>query len=300
MVERIQLLRSVTPGSRPTGRQYGEPYFNLGDNQFGVFDSSNVARDLIGVPYFSANVNYNAGQPVNYQGKLYIALVSIVAAAWNLTQWSQVTGGGGVAKTQVFTANGTYTPSANLVSAIVEVVGGGGAGGGSSGTTNSIGGGGGGSGGYSRRALTAAQIGSSQSVTIGSGGTGAVNATGGSGTATSFGTLCVANGGVGGGVQSGGSGASVTGAVGDIAAGGSGGGAGSALSDVSYGPAISGAGGTGPFGGGGFGLGSGTSVGDPGKGYGAGGGGGRNVGSGAASAGGNGSPGVCIVTEYVH
>jgi hypothetical protein len=89
MVARIQLLRSITPGNRPAGKMYGEPYVNFGDNQFGVFDSSNVARDLIGVPMFSPSLSYIAGAAVNYQGAFYIAKAAVPAAAWNLAQWFQ-------------------------------------------------------------------------------------------------------------------------------------------------------------------------------------------------------------------
>ncbi len=79
---------------------------------------------------------------------------------------------------KVFTGSGTYTPSPGLVYAVIEVVGGGGGGGSfsdntCSGHSNYCGGGGGG-GGYARKTLTAAQIGSSQTVTIGAGGTGGV------------------------------------------------------------------------------------------------------------------------------
>jgi hypothetical protein len=88
MAAAIQILRSVTPGSRPSGRQYGEPYVNLGDNQFGIFDSSNVARDLLGVPMFSASLSYIKGAAVNYQGKLYISNQAISAAAFNPAQWN--------------------------------------------------------------------------------------------------------------------------------------------------------------------------------------------------------------------
>jgi hypothetical protein len=90
MVAKIQILRSVTPGSRPSGKTYGEPYVNFGDNQFGVFDSSNVARDLIGVPYFSAALSYIQGATVNYQGKLYQSITSVAAGAWNPAQWALV------------------------------------------------------------------------------------------------------------------------------------------------------------------------------------------------------------------
>jgi hypothetical protein len=66
-------------------------------------------------------------------------------------------------KVQVFTGNGTYTPSAGLVAAIIECVGGGGGGGGaaSNGANLFYIGAGGGAGSYSRAYKTAAQIGAS-------------------------------------------------------------------------------------------------------------------------------------------
>jgi len=85
-----KILRSLTPDNRPSGRTYGEVYVNLGDNQLGVFDNSNVARDLIGVPYFSSAKAYSVGNAVNFQGQLYIAIAAVSAGTWNPTQWSPV------------------------------------------------------------------------------------------------------------------------------------------------------------------------------------------------------------------
>lgn len=100
-----------------------------------------------------------------------------------------------------FTANGTYTPSAGLKYAVVEMCGGGGGGAGSvagSGTNASIGGSGSG-GGYIKFMLTPAQIGASQTITIGTAGTQGIGGTaGGNGGNTTFGTLATANGGTGG------------------------------------------------------------------------------------------------------
>jgi len=74
-------------------------------------------------------------------------------------------------KRVVITASGTYTPSAGLIYADVEVLGGGGGGGA---TTAAAGvadvGGGGGAGGYCRKLFTAAEIGASVAVTVGSAG----------------------------------------------------------------------------------------------------------------------------------
>src|ERR1700733_11610103 len=80
---------------------------------------------------------------------------------------------------QTFTTTGTYTPSAGMKYALIEVVGGGAAAGGNQAvTTGGSTGSGGGSGGYSRGIFTAATIGASQAVTIGAGGTGVSGANG--------------------------------------------------------------------------------------------------------------------------
>jgi hypothetical protein len=103
---------------------------------------------------------------------------------------------------QRFTTSGTYTPTTGMQYAIVEILGGGGAAGGSPATAAaqvSCASGGGG-GGYAKFFVTAAQVGASQTVTIGAGGVGAAGTTGGTGGSTSFGALAVASGGVGGNV----------------------------------------------------------------------------------------------------
>jgi hypothetical protein len=64
------------------------PFVNFADKQFSVVDSGQVAQDLVGVPFFSTLANYNAGQPVVFSGRLYIALVSVTAGAWNPAQWA--------------------------------------------------------------------------------------------------------------------------------------------------------------------------------------------------------------------
>jgi hypothetical protein len=87
----IKLLRSITPGSRPSSRTYGEGYFNFGDNQFGGFNSSNAPIDLVGVPYFSSAATYAAGAPVNNGGKFYTANIAISAGAFNSANWTQLT-----------------------------------------------------------------------------------------------------------------------------------------------------------------------------------------------------------------
>lgn len=88
MVAKIQILRSITPAARPSGKSYGEPYVNLADNQFGVFDSSNVSRDLLGVPIFSSAISYAAGTCVSSGATLWIAKAGgVPAGAWDPTKW---------------------------------------------------------------------------------------------------------------------------------------------------------------------------------------------------------------------
>jgi hypothetical protein len=101
---------------------------------------------------------------------------------------------------QVFNASGTYTPTVGMKWAIVEMVGGGAAGttvGATGGSFLLSIGSGGSSGGYIKALLTAAQIGASQSVTVGAGGT-TTGGAGNPGGASLFGALLQANGGNGG------------------------------------------------------------------------------------------------------
>jgi len=103
---------------------------------------------------------------------------------------------------QVFTASGTYTPSFGMRSCTVEIAGGGGGSGGCPATgafqyAVSCGGGGAG---YAKVLMTAAQVGASVTVTVGSGGSGGVagaNAGTAGGTST-FGSFISAAGGYGG------------------------------------------------------------------------------------------------------
>lgn len=102
---------------------------------------------------------------------------------------------------QTFTSSGTYTPTANMVYCIVELVASGGGGGGAAGVAaQSAGGGGGGAGGYAKKIFDATTIGASQVVTIGaSGAGGAAGANNGAnGAATSLGALLSGAGGGGG------------------------------------------------------------------------------------------------------
>jgi hypothetical protein len=211
---------------------------------------------------------------------------------------------------RVFTASGTYTPSPGLVGAIIECVGGGGGGGGTAAPGTFIYcGSGGGAGSYSRRLVTAAQIGASQTVTIGAQGNGgaAGNNNGTAGSDTSVGTLCIGKGGQGG-VSFAGNNATNGGlggiaGTGDFIVPGNPGGAGGFTYPGSQSQVLANYGGASFFGGAGqsyfaaFNAAS-TSAQLSAVGYGSGGAGAVSHNA-TASAGGNGSPGVCIITEYI-
>lgn len=106
---------------------------------------------------------------------------------------------GNLIAVRVFTATGTYTPTAGTKFIVVEVQGGGGGGGGSSatGAGQLSGGVGGNSGSYAKSRITTAFSG--VTITVGAAGAaGAVGAAGGLGGQSSFGALVTAPGGAGG------------------------------------------------------------------------------------------------------
>lgn len=113
------------------------------------------------------------------------------------------TGNVGTSVLQTFSASGTYTPTAGMVYCVVHVTGAGGGGGGSSlapSNTGCAAGGGGGSGATSMAVFSAADIGVSQSVTVGLGGAGGTSGNAGSvGGTSAFGALISCPGGLGGG-----------------------------------------------------------------------------------------------------
>lgn len=106
----------------------------------------------------------------------------------------------------IFTSGGTWNKPANLSKIIVTVVGAGGGGGGKNGAaTGWVWGQSGGGGGLSIKTILAASLGSSETVTVGAGGSaGATNTDGGAGGSSSFGLHCSASGGNGGSRSSGG------------------------------------------------------------------------------------------------
>lgn len=226
--------------------------------------------------------------------------------------WTANSAGTFTLNIQVFASNGTYTPTVGMSYCIIETLGGGGGGGGSNGTGSnqaSVGGGGGG-GGYNRGVYSASQIGAFQAVTVGSGGNGGFPNGAQSGGTTSVGALISATGGAGG--ASSGPASFVTAASGGGGGGGGGGyistigGSGSqgiGLNDgttTAFG--IPGNGGTSYFGGSAAApliSGGGNSNGGTGIYYGGGGTGGVSVGNIGGTSGGNGAPGLCLITEYI-
>jgi len=234
--------------------------------------------------------------------RVFVGVANAGAASISSVSSYPFASGGGIrtVKRVVITASGTYTPSSGLVFADVEIVGGGGSGGNkSSGSTGTCSSGAGGA--YTRKRFTSAEIGSSQSVTIGAGGAAQSSAgsNGNAGGTSSFGTLLVVTGGTGGiGFL-----ATIPAAGGTVTtggdysvAGGAGGMGGNAGTASPYGFS-SGNGGSTPLGIGGgniFSISNATVAGAAGTGFGSGSSAGFGGGTGAA-----GQPGVCIITEYL-
>lgn len=241
-------------------------------------------------------------------------IASAATGAVTLSLPSNIANSISIVNIQVFTINGTYTPTSGMKYCVVEAVGGGGGGGASTtcSSTQVSAGGGGGGGQYTRSVFSAATIGASTAIVIGAGGNGgtAPGGNGGNGGTTTFGsTLLTAIGG-GGGIGM----AAVTAANAAGGAGGSGGtgtfstvGANGVISLANYVAtafvAIGGAGGDSVYGNGGsqfplIGTIGGATSGAGGSGYGAGGSGGETAISGNGATGGSATNGIIIITEY--
>jgi len=203
----------------------------------------------------------------------------------------------------VYTSSTTYTPTSGMKYVIVEGVGGGGGGGGTAGFGGGAGGAGGG---YFKMKLTAAQVGASQTVTIGAAGSAGSSGggTGGSGGTTSFGSYGTGTGGAGGAFSgnnnqsartTGGTGSSTVTAI--LINGQQGGPGGQNQSSVAGpgGDSGLGIGGQGYWGA----LNQGNAAGLAATGYGGGGGGAENGTNGAANAGGAGTVGAVVIYEYI-
>lgn len=203
-------------------------------------------------------------------------------------------------KRQVFTGNGTYTPSTGMLYCDVEAWAGGGGGGGVASTAGHVGSGGG-AGAYSKILLSAATIGASKTVAIGAAGAAGANTdgTGGTGGSTTLGsTLAVAVGGVGGvggGVTAaGGAGGLGSSGTGNITATGAPGGpaievSGGSVSGGGGNSSLGGAGGAKPYTANAAGQ---DAVANSGS------GGGGAAANGNANIGGAGGSGYMVITEY--
>lgn len=217
-------------------------------------------------------------------------------------------GSGRYLGTRVFTASGTYTPTAGTKKVVVTVVGGGGGGGGTFPTNASQNAAGSGGGGGAEAVGIFTTGFSGVAMVVGSAGVSAAASSGTNGGVTSFGTLLTAGGGDGGerglAVISGNTarssgGVTVTGTPLIVKAGQDGGNG----TVFSVGVALSGKGGDTSYGYGGPPAGTGSTAGSgnpgsTGKNYGTGGSGAACSISDAARSGGAGQPGVIIVEEY--
>lgn len=188
---------------------------------------------------------------------------------------------------RVYTAGATWTKPSGIKYALIRVQAAGGGGGGTTANTSSFAGGGG-AGSYGERTVAAASLGATETVTINAAGLGFSSANGSAGGTASFGALVTCNGGAGGlkgtGASANGGAGGTAGAGGDINLAGQAGGAGGGSSGTGGQSEIGGAGGASVT----------TGTGNTAPNYGGGGGGSAIT----TSAGGDGGPGIVIVTEY--
>jgi hypothetical protein len=213
---------------------------------------------------------------------------------------------------QIFLSGATYTPTASMVYCDVYLVAPAGGGGGATSGGGQIGvGGGGGAGGVSIKRYTAANIGASAAIVLGTGGAGGTAGNSGSnGSASSTftpsgtGVTLTCTAGAGGGHLNSTAGGSVAGGAGGTGTNGDINITGQAGSGGIGNETIGTWAGNGGSPGWGFGIGGvggitlTTAAGGNGTGYGSGGGGGATTGSNNAI-GGNGQNGYCIVYEYI-
>lgn len=219
--------------------------------------------------------------------------------------WAAIAAGTTV-RVQTFTASGTYTPNANMVTCQIIALGGGGGGGGSASAGGNIGsgGGGGGAGSVAYKVATAADIGASKTVTIGAAGSGgsAGNNNGTAGGDTSVGALCIGKGGSAGAGSDGVNGTVSAGGLGGVAGTGDAtptGAPGMGSIGLQFAAGFGAGGGASPYGGGGRVKWSATAAnGEAATGYGSGGSGGCSFNAGGTASGGNGTAGLVIIYEF--
>lgn len=266
-----------------------------------------TTQDIIPVTAGGTNASTAAAARTNLglgnSSTLNIGTTSGTVAAGDDSRFS-----GRLISIKKITATAVYTPSTGLSFAVVKIVSGGAAGGSVPAQTSTTVGAasGGSSGSVAEVLLTAAQIGSSQTVTIGKGGTPVAGAAGNPGGASTFGSLISCPGGLGGLANSGISTATaytatatpaqqaeptVSTGISLLSLAPSTGGFGECHTTT----AIGGKGGNSPYGIGGRESGS---AGNAASGKGAGGGGSAVAASGAATTGGAGTDGYCLIYEY--
>lgn len=201
-----------------------------------LFNPGFVALDGNGTPYAGAKLNFYATGTTTRQttyndadladpshantnpvvadanglfGPIYLdptkVYKAVLTTSADVTIWTRdpIGGPSGIPVVTAYTASGTHTRTLGTVKALIEAWGGGGGGGGAvvAPTGSQVAtGGGGGAGGYSRRLVTAADLGASIAVTIGAAGAGGLagNNAGSNGGDTSVGSLCIGKGGSGG------------------------------------------------------------------------------------------------------
>ena len=117
MVNRVQSLRSSTPGARPTGRTPGELYVNFPELMLGVVNAANLAQDLLAIRFFSMLADYVVGDYVIEAGRLYRAIVNVTRGAFNPAQWEvnlMIDDAGGLLAGYLPLSGGTLTGALTL------------------------------------------------------------------------------------------------------------------------------------------------------------------------------------------
>ncbi len=195
-VDNTAAARTITiPTASTTGAAANRGKIYIIKDQSGLAGTNNITiaaatGTIDGDASISINSNYGGAKVYSSGSAWFRGLLSAAGTTFNSIN------------IQEFNATGTYTPTTGMLFCIVELIGGGGgSGGAAAGAINQVSvGAGGGSGGYVKALLTSAQIGVSQAVTLGTGGSaGSISGgNGGSGVATSLGALLSATGGSGG------------------------------------------------------------------------------------------------------
>ncbi|OGH16333.1 MAG: hypothetical protein A2869_04810, partial [Candidatus Levybacteria bacterium RIFCSPHIGHO2_01_FULL_40_58] len=288
--------------------QNGETIRNSTDGTIALTDGTNTLLSVVDQGAYGTvrlSNKGSIGDPASCTaGDIYFNGTDATVKACTATDtWEALDGGVGSTSVQVYTSSTSWSKPAGLLFARVMVVGAGGGGGGADTASLYAAGGGGGGGGYSEEWFTASALGSSETVTVGTGGTAGSTAggNGGTGVTSSFGTsiLLSATGGGGGGgglndsIGVGGTGGSGSGGNVNLA----GGAGGPAVIDTNSSDLRGGSGGNSARGGGGLG-GAGDAAGATGGVYG-GGAGGAAEDDATGQAGGVGGAGIVIVYEYI-